>query len=183
MPGAIFAKPARALAKEIAANDAVVSASQLPIARGHRESLLLVFRNLLSNAIKYRAKRRLKVRISHQWQNDAWLFCVRDNGMGIEKHNKYTPHLNKWEQIFKLFQRENIKGPHGETIAGHGIGLSYCQRVIEHHGGKIWVESEVGKGSRFYFTLSAVLQVEDQGEKIVQQPRRVSGDAEPTSRS
>ena len=159
---ALFRDARAALAKEIEANAAAVSASRLPVALGHRESLLLVFRNLLSNAIKYRAKRRLKVRVSAQRRKGEWLFSVRDNGMGIEKHNKYTPHINKLEQIFKLFQRENVKGPEGERIAGHGIGLSYCQRVIEHHGGKIWVDSEVGKGSTFYFTLPAVHEDEEQ---------------------
>jgi PAS domain S-box-containing protein len=153
---ALFRDARAALAKEIETHGASVSASRLPITRGHRESLLLVFRNLLSNAIKYRSKRRLKVRVSAQLQNGEWLFSVRDNGMGIAKHNKYTPHINNWSRIFKLFQRENVKGPTGEKIAGHGIGLSYCQRVIEHHGGKIWVESEAGKGSTFYFTLPAL---------------------------
>jgi PAS domain S-box-containing protein len=152
---AVFRDARAALGKEIEASGASVSASRLPTVLGHRESLLLVFRNLISNAIKYRAKRRLKVRLSAELQNGAWLFSVHDNGMGIEKHNRYTPHINKWEQIFKLFQRENVKGPQGDKIAGHGIGLSYCQRVIERHGGRIWVESEVGKGSTFYFTLPA----------------------------
>jgi two-component system, chemotaxis family, sensor kinase Cph1 len=100
--------------------------------------------------------------VSAQLKKGEWLFSVRDNGMGIEKHNRYTPHVNKWEQIFKVFQRENVKGPQGERIAGHGIGLSYCQRVIEHHGGKIWVDSEVGKRSTFYFTLLAVHEAKDQ---------------------
>ncbi len=153
---ALFRDARAWLAQEIEANGASVSASRLPVARGHRESLQLVFRNLLSNAIKYRSKRRLKVRVSAQLHDGEWLFSVRDNGMGIEHHNKYTPHIDNWERIFKLFERENVKGPQGEKIAGHGIGLSYCQRVIEHHGGKIWVKSEVGKGSTFYFTLPAV---------------------------
>ena len=160
---AVFREARTALVKEIEANDAAVSASRLPIVLGHRESLMLVFRNLISNAIKYRANRRLRVRVSAVFHEDKWQFRVRDNGMGIEKHNRYTPHINKWEQIFKLFQRENVKGPQGEKIAGHGIGLSYCQRVIEHHGGKIWVESEVGKGSTFFFTLPGVPGDEDQG--------------------
>jgi PAS domain S-box-containing protein len=160
---ALFREARTVLAKEIEASGAAVSASRLPIVVGHRESLLLVFRNLVSNAIKYRAVRRLKVRVSAELHEGKWLFCVRDNGMGIEKHNKYTPHINKWEQIFKLFQRENVKGPQGDKIAGHGIGLSYCQRVIEHHGGKIWVESELGKGSTFYFTLPAAPEAENHG--------------------
>jgi PAS domain S-box-containing protein len=159
---ALFRDARATLAKEIEATSAAVTASPLPVAVGHRGSLLLVFRNLLSNAIKYRAKRHLKVRVSAQLQNGEWLFSVRDNGMGIEKHNKYTPHINKWEQIFKLFQRENVNGPQGEKIAGHGIGLSYCQRVIEHHGGKIWVASEAGKGSTFYFTLPTGQQADVQ---------------------
>jgi signal transduction histidine kinase len=141
----------------------------LPIVKGHRESLKSVFRNLLSNAIKYRAERSLTVRVTAQLQEGEWLFSVRDNGSGIRKFPRYvtkTKKNNEWEKIFAPFYRddEHVKrGPQGEEIPGHGIGLAYCRSVIEHHGGKIWVESESGKGSTFYFTLPAVPEAEDQG--------------------
>ncbi len=150
---ALFREARAGLVKENEVCRASGFAVDLPTVRGHQESLKLVFQNLISNAIKYRAGRRLKVRVTAQPQDGAWLFCVRDNGMGIKKHNRYTPDINNWEKIFELFKREEAKGPDGQDIPGHGIGLSYCRRVIEHHGGRIWVESEFGKGSAFLFTL------------------------------
>jgi light-regulated signal transduction histidine kinase (bacteriophytochrome) len=152
---ALFREVRAELQKDIESCKATVSFGPLPIVNGHRESLRTVFRNLVDNAIKYRAKRRLKVKVSAELRTGEWLFSVCDNGMGIEKHNKYTPHINNWEKVFELFHRESAKGQQGEKIAGHGIGLSYCQRVIEHHGGKIWVESKAGKGCTFFFTLPA----------------------------
>jgi PAS domain S-box-containing protein len=145
------------LKKDITASGAVISLGPLPTVNAHRESLKTVFRNLLDNAIKYRARRRLKVRVTAELLQDHWHFTVRDNGMGIPRHNRYTPHVDNWQRVFELFHRESAKGPQGEKIAGHGIGLSYCQRVIEHHGGKIWVESELGTGSTFHFTLPAAM--------------------------
>jgi PAS domain S-box-containing protein len=150
---AVFREVRAELQKDIEASGASLSLGPLPTVTGHRESLKSVFRNLIDNAVKYRARRRLKIKVTAESRRGDWLFQVRDNGMGIEKHNKYTPHINNWERIFELFHRESARGPQGERIAGHGIGLSYCQRVIEHHGGKIWMESEFGKGSTFYFTL------------------------------
>jgi PAS domain S-box-containing protein len=153
------------LQTNIKACKGTVTLESLPVVLGHRESLKSVFRNLISNAIKYRTRRRLKVRVSAELVDGSWRFRVRDNGMGIEKHNKYTPNINNWEKIFDLFERETKKGPFGE-IAGHGIGLSYCRKVIEHHGGKMEVEeSEPGKGSTFYFTLPAIVDAASLGPK------------------
>jgi light-regulated signal transduction histidine kinase (bacteriophytochrome) len=161
---AVVFREARAeLQKQIELTGAKVTAARLPVLIAHRDSMKLVLRNLMENAIKYRAKRPLKVRVYAELQKNEWLFIVKDNGMGIRKHYTYTPHINNWEKIFELFKRDEVKGPEGEEIPGHGIGLSYCQRVIERHGGKIWVESEVGKGSTFYFTSPAVPEAEDQG--------------------
>jgi PAS domain S-box-containing protein len=148
------------LQNEIETTEATVSFGPLPVVIGHRESLKTVFRNLIDNAIKYRARRRLKVKVGAERRAGEWLFHVRDNGMGIEKFNRYTPHINNWEKIFELFHRQSARDHQGAKIAGHGIGLSYCQRVIEHHGGKMWMESEPGKGSTFFFTLPAALKDE-----------------------
>jgi PAS domain S-box-containing protein len=153
---ALFREVRAELQRDIETSGAAIAIGPLPSVHGHRESLKSVFRNLIDNAIKYRAKRRLKIKVTAELRQGDWLFRVCDNGMGIDKHNKYTPHINNWERIFELFHRESARGPQGERIAGHGIGLSYCQRVIEHHGGKIWMESKAGKGSTFYFTLPAV---------------------------
>src|SRR5262249_46619689 len=134
------------LQKEIETTGTTVSFGLLPVVIGHRKCLKTVFRNLIDNAIKYRAKRRLKIKVAAELRHGEWLFHVSDNGMGIKKHNRHLPHINNWEKIFELFERQSVRDLQGEEIAGHGIGLSYCQRVIDHHGGKIWVESEPGKG-------------------------------------
>jgi PAS domain S-box-containing protein len=150
---AVFREVRTELQPEIDSIDAKVSMRSLPLVLGHRESLKSVFRNLIDNAIKYRSNRPLKVRMQAEVSSGMWRIAVRDNGMGINKHAKHRPDRNYWEEIFVLFHRHETKAPTGDKIPGHGIGLSYCQRVIEHHGGKIWVESEFGKGSTFFFTL------------------------------
>jgi PAS domain S-box-containing protein len=123
---------------------AVVTAGRLPTVLGDQTHLLLVFENLIGNAIKYRARKRaLKVRVGASAGDGEWLFWVKDNGMAIEP--------DSLERIFVLFKR-NV----GEEIPGHGIGLAFCRKVIEHHGGRIWVESKQGKGSTFFFTLPAL---------------------------
>jgi signal transduction histidine kinase len=99
-----------------------------------------VLQNLISNAIKYRREQAPVVVISALERNSSWQFCVSDNGQGIEPQHT--------ERIFEMFQRL-----HGEELPGSGIGLAICYRIIERLGGKIWVESEPGRGSDFYFTI------------------------------
>jgi two-component system, sensor histidine kinase and response regulator len=100
-----------------------------------------VFQNLISNAIKYRRPGvRAQVRISAQPVSEGWQFSVKDNGLGIE--TKYM------EQIFHIFRRLQ-----GREIPGNGIGLALSQKIVEAHGGRIWVESEPGVGSTFHFTV------------------------------
>lgn len=100
-----------------------------------------VFQNLLSNAIKYRREgTRPEISVSAKRDGDFWVFSVRDNGIGIGRE-----HL---DGVFEVFRRL-----HGHEIAGNGIGLALCRKVIEAQGGTIWVESETGKGSIFYFSL------------------------------
>ena len=125
----------------IAERGATVTASPLPIVRGDVAQLTHVFQNLLSNALKYSRKDVApEIDISARRSAEQWVIAVRDNGLGFEP--KYT------EQIFRLFKRL-----HGSDIPGTGLGLAICQRIVERYGGRMWAESEPGKGSTFYFGL------------------------------
>ncbi|MDH3957040.1 MAG: ATP-binding protein, partial [Desulfobacteraceae bacterium] len=116
----------------------------LPLIYGEIERLGQVIENLLSNAVKYMGKENPAPRIDVgvMEQGGQKVFFVRDNGIGIEKHY--------YSKIFEIFQRL----PSGKKIGGGtGVGLTIVKRIIEHHGGIIWLESEPGKGTTFYFTL------------------------------
>ena len=103
--------------------------------------LLQVFQNLIGNALKYRKPDIApEVRISASIHGNEWFFGVADNGLGVPP--------DSYKRIF-----EPLKRLHGREIAGAGIGLSVCKKVIENMGGRIWVESEPGQGSTFWFTL------------------------------
>jgi PAS domain S-box-containing protein len=117
--------------------------AQLPMVRGNKVALAQLFQNLLDNAIKYRGPDSPVVEISAQRADGNWLFRVRDNGIGI--HPAYH------KRIFTLFQRLHTS----EEVPGTGVGLALCQRIVQAHGGRIWVESEEGKGATFVFNLPA----------------------------
>jgi signal transduction histidine kinase len=112
----------------------------LPTIMADPLQLSQIFLNLISNAIKYRSLAAPRVEISAEKKENDWVFVVRDNGMGID--------ANHFEKLFVPFKRL-----HGRSTSGTGIGLALCKRIIERHGGKIWVESKVGAGSSFYFSL------------------------------
>lgn len=123
---------------------AAVSRGPLPFVRAGHTQLVQVFQNLVANAIKFRQPGTLpRVRIGAVRQADQWVFSVQDNGIGIDK--QYA------DRIFVIFQRLHT---HAE-YPGTGIGLSVCKKAVERQGGRIWLESELGKGSTFYFTLPA----------------------------
>jgi signal transduction histidine kinase len=101
-----------------------------------------LFQNLLSNSIRYRSQEPLRIHITCNKKDGNWVFSVKDNGIGIDAEYK--------DQIFTIFQRL-----HGRDVPGIGLGLSVAKRIVERHGGHIWVESEPGKGATFYFTIPA----------------------------
>ncbi len=121
-----------------------VSRDQLPSVMGMPGHLAMLFQNLIGNAIKFRSKERPgKVHVGATRSGDDWLISVEDNGIGIEPQY--------FERIFTIFQRLHTR----KEYPGTGIGLALCKRIVEHHGGRIQVESEPGKGSRFSFNLRA----------------------------
>jgi PAS domain S-box-containing protein len=128
---------------ELAIRDsgASITNTALPRVRMHQFPLEQVFQNLIGNAIRYRSTLPPRIHIAATRDATDWLFSVQDNGIGIE------PRFN--EQIFGMFKRLHNE----EKYSGTGMGLAICQRAIERAGGRIWVESEPGKGSTFYFTV------------------------------
>jgi PAS domain S-box-containing protein len=127
----------------IAESGATITREPLPRLRVHSVHLKQLFQNLISNAIKYRSPERAPiVHISASRQDGYWVFAVRDNGIGIDPQYK--------ERIFGLFKRLHT----GDQYSGTGIGLAICQRIVERYRGRIWVESEPGKGATFIFTVA-----------------------------
>ncbi len=129
------------LATRIEETGAVISAADLPVVYGDPVPLLHVFQNLVSNALKYRGHAPPLVSVSAKKHPGFWRFAVRDNGIGIAKQFH--------EQIFGIFKRLHPRNEY----PGTGIGLAICQKVVERYGGRIWVESEEGQGSTFFFTI------------------------------
>jgi len=129
------------LAVTMQESSAVVTADSLPTVLGDRTQLRQLLQNLISNAIKFRREEPPVVHISAEPQEDFWLFTVRDNGIGIDPQFA--------ERIFVLFQRLHSR----QEYPGTGIGLAICKKIVERHAGRIWVESHLGEGSTFYFTL------------------------------
>ncbi|HRC56137.1 MAG TPA: PAS domain S-box protein, partial [Kofleriaceae bacterium] len=123
-------------------NDATLSADPLPSVAGNESQLAQLLQNLIGNALKYRREEAPRIHVSAQPEgNDTWRLSVTDNGIGIE--------ARYFERIFAVFQRLHTR----EAYEGTGIGLAICKRIAERHGGRIWLESEVGQGSTFHVTL------------------------------
>ena len=128
----------------IEASGADIQHGPLPLVMGDAGQLSLLFQNLLGNALKFKSARPLKIEVSASRQEDAWQFVIKDNGIGIDpKH---------FGRIFEIFQRLHTR----EEYPGTGIGLSIAKKIVEAHGGRIWVESTAGQGTAFYFTLPAI---------------------------
>ena len=132
------------LQESIKTNGAVVTYDPLPEVVASAPQLTWLFKNLIENAIKFRSKDSPHIRISAAQKGVEWEFSVADNGIGIE--SQY------FDRIFKVFQRLH---PASE-YPGTGIGLAISRKIVERHGGRLWVESEPGQGATFYFTIPAV---------------------------
>jgi two-component system CheB/CheR fusion protein len=130
----------------IAECEATIICKGLPVIRGNKTQLFQLFQNLVGNALKYVGNEKPVVIVQGLEEEQQFLFSVSDNGIGIK------PMF--FEKIFVLFQRLHHKHQYGGT----GIGLSVCKKIVEKHGGKIWVTSEPDQGSTFYFTISKEIE-------------------------
>jgi light-regulated signal transduction histidine kinase (bacteriophytochrome) len=138
---AVFKMAVANLARSIAQSGAIITHDPLPTICGDEVQLIQLFQNLIANAVKFHGQEPPQVHISARRQDAEWVFAVRDNGIGMAPEQQ--------ERIFSIFQRLH----HRSEYPGTGIGLAICKKIVERHGGKIWVESEVGRGSIFYFTV------------------------------
>ena len=124
-------------------NGAVVTRDPLPTLMADKLQIGQLFQNLIGNAVKYHGAEPPRVHVSAERKGDDWVFSVRDNGIGIDP--QYA------ERIFVIFQRLHTR----EEYPGTGIGLAICKKIVERHGGRIWMESQLGSGTTFYFTITA----------------------------
>lgn len=113
----------------------------LPTVMADAPQLKSLFQNLIGNAIKFHGQEKPRIHISAEQRGNEWVFSVKDNGIGFESELA--------ERIFVVFQRLHAR----QKYPGTGIGLAICKKIVERHGGRIWAESQPGKGSTFYFTL------------------------------
>jgi light-regulated signal transduction histidine kinase (bacteriophytochrome) len=137
-------------------SDAIVTHDRLPTEMADEMQMVQLFQNLIGNAIKFKGHDSPRIHVSARSEGDEWIFSVQDNGIGID------PQF--FDRIFTLFQRL-----HGRNeYPGTGIGLTVSKKIVERHGGRIWLESEPGKGTTFYFTIPRQIEVkpESLGEKI-----------------
>jgi len=130
------------LADSIKEEKATITVANLPVINGYTTEIRVLFQNLVNNAIKFRKKKITpEIKIFAESKGKEWIFAIKDNGIGIQKKDK--------EKIFIIFKQLHNR----DEYEGTGIGLSHCKKIVELHGGKIWVESTPGKGSTFLFTI------------------------------
>jgi chemotaxis family two-component system sensor kinase Cph1 len=129
------------LRKRISETGAVITHDQLPTVMADGTQLMQLFQNLIGNAIKFRSDQAPEIHIGASRLEDEWLFSVRDNGIGIDPQFR--------DRIFVIFQRLHTR----DEYPGTGMGLAICKKIIECHRGRIWVESKLGEGATFYFTI------------------------------
>jgi light-regulated signal transduction histidine kinase (bacteriophytochrome) len=129
------------LGAAITESGAQVTSGPLPSVPGVRASLAQLFQNLVENAIKFRNGKAPVVRMTAELCENGFRFAVQDNGIGIEPEH--------FGRIFQVFQRLHPR----DMYPGSGLGLAICKKIVERHGGRIWLESKPGEGATFYFTL------------------------------
>ena len=120
---------------------AQITHDPLPTTIGDEILLVQLFQNLISNAIKFKGADAPRIHLTARDDGAQWLFSVKDNGIGFDLQYK--------DKIFVIFQRLHSR----EEYPGTGIGLAVCKKIVERHGGNIWVDSAVGRGATFYFTI------------------------------
>lgn len=141
--GAVAEQAVKNLRAAVEESGAVVNWSGLPVVMADPAQLTQVFQNLIANAIKFHGSETPKIQIDSEKKHHQWVFAVSDNGIGIPAES--------WQDIFVIF-----RGLHTRTeYAGNGIGLSMCKKIVERHGGKLWVEAQANPGCCFKFTLPA----------------------------
>lgn len=139
----VLAKALASLEPAMEASGAIITYGSLPPVRMHEVQLEQVFQNLIGNAICYRREEKPTIHIGAEQSGARITFSIKDNGIGIDPQYK--------EQIFGIFKRLHTSAEY----PGTGMGLAICQRIVERAGGSIWVESELGRGATFFFTVPA----------------------------
>ncbi len=124
----------------------IIKNENLPIIKSNRSQLVQLLQNLVSNAVKFRGERDPIVTVDCKMEKNRYVISVSDNGIGISNENK--------QKVFEMFRRLHTR----EEYSGTGIGLATCKRIVNHLGGEIWVESELGKGSTFFFSIPAKVE-------------------------
>jgi len=142
--GSVYEQACRNLNVAIEESDASITADDLPTVRGDESQLVQLLQNLLDNAIKYTGDRDPRVHVSAERADSRWVIAVEDNGIGMAPEET--------ERVFEIFERLHGR----ESYSGTGIGLAMCRKIVDRHGGDIWVDSEQGEGATFSFTLPAV---------------------------
>jgi PAS domain S-box-containing protein len=122
---------------------AVIESDPLPEVLGDHVQLVQVLQNLIGNSIKYRSADPPRIHVGAEWRDGELLIAVRDNGIGIDP--AYS------DGVFKLFKRLHAR----QDYSGNGVGLAICRKIVQRHGGRIWVESKLGQGAAFYFTIAS----------------------------
>lgn len=145
--GEVIGRVLHDLDASIRSSNALLECHELPSVMADEQQLAQLFQNLVGNALKFRGAETPHIRLTATQQQGFWLFSVQDNGIGIAPEHA--------DKIFILFQRLHSR----HEYDGTGIGLAICKKIVERHGGRIWVESELGKGSTFKFTLPGVQPV------------------------